>query len=156
MNASNKTRHARRRARARGFTMIELMVVAAIISILAAIAIPNYRNYIDRARVTAMLAELSGGKAGVESLLMEGTLGPVITPAEVGLNSPTELCPTLTLTTYIKPGQRRVKMYCASHKGAEVELWYSTTDGWSCNALSAVRPHTWAPANCSPYFSELP
>lgn len=155
MNASNRTRHARRRARARGFTLIELMVVAAIISILAAIAIPNYRNYVERARLTAMVAELSGGKAGVESLLMEGHLGPVITPAEVGLNSPTELCPRLTLTTYIRPGQRRVKMYCGGESGA-VELWYSTTSGWSCNAIGMVKPYTWAPANCSPYFQENP
>lgn len=132
------------------------MVVAAIISILAAIAIPNYRNYTERARITAMIAELSGGKAGVESLLMEGHLGPVITPAEVGLNSPTELCPKLTLTTYIKPGQRRVKMYCGGIGGAAVELWYSTTDGWSCNVNTLVNPYNWAPANCSPYFHEHP
>lgn len=155
MNASSRTRHARRRAGARGFTLIELMVVAAIISILAAIAIPNYKNYIQRARITAMLAELSGGKPGVESLLMEGHLGPVITPAEVGLNSPTELCPRLTLTTYIRPGQRRVKMYCGGDSGA-VELWYSTTSGWSCNAISSVKPYTWAPANCKAGFEEHP
>jgi len=143
-------------ARARGFTLIELMVVVAIISVLAAIAIPNYRNYTARARVTAMLAELSGGKVGVESLLMEGHLGPVITPAEVGLNSPTELCPTLTLTTYIQPGRRRVKMYCGGQGGGAVELWYSSTGGWTFNAISSVRPDTWAPEGCSPYFNEVP
>jgi len=155
MHLQNKRRPHQSALRARGFTLIELMVVAAIISILAAIAIPNYKNYIQRARITAMLAELSGGKPGVESLLMEGQLGPVITPAEVGLNSPTELCPRLTLTTYIRPGQRRVKMYCGGESGA-VELWYSTTTGWSCNAISSVKPYTWAPANCSPYFEEHP
>ena len=74
-------RQGYRSTRARGFTLVELMVVVAILSILAAIAIPSYRNYTERARVTAMVAELSGGKAGVESLLMEGPLGPVIPPA---------------------------------------------------------------------------
>lgn len=156
MNASNRTTYARRRAGARGFTLIELMVVAAIISILAAIAIPNYRNYTERARITAMVAELSGGKAGVESLLMEGQLGPVITPEEVGLNTPTELCRNVTLTTYMRPGQRRVKLSCVGRTGGEVELWYSSTTGWSCNAISMVKPYTWAPANCSPYFQAHP
>lgn len=113
-------------------------------------------NYTDRARVTAMLAELSGGKAGVESLLMEGQLGPVITAAEVGLNSPTELCPRLTLTTYIRPGERRVKMYCGGKGSAAVELWYSSNGGWTCNAVSLVNPYTWAPEGCNAGFNEHP
>lgn len=149
-------RQGYRSTRARGFTLVELMVVVAILSILAAIAIPSYRNYTERARVTAMVAELSGGKAGVESLLMEGPLGPVITPAEVGLNSPTELCPKLTLTTYIQPGQRRVKMYCGGKGTVAVELWYSSNGGWTCNAISMVNPYDWAPEGCNWSFNENP
>ncbi len=70
-----------------GFTLIELMIVVAIIGILAAIAIPAYQDYTIRAQVSEGLNLSGGAKAAVSEFFMDQGVYPA-TNVVAGIEAP--------------------------------------------------------------------
>ncbi|MEO8021002.1 pilin [Polaromonas sp.] len=78
-----------KRSMQQGFTLIELMIVVAIIGILAAVALPAYQDYTVRAKVSEVVLAASGGKTAVAEAFQ--TLGHMPSLGSEGItnqNSP--------------------------------------------------------------------
>ena len=138
-----------------GFTLIELMIVVAIIGILAAVALPAYQDYTNRAKMSEVIGFAAAAKTAVsECLISSGDPTDCDTNAEVGLDTATNISSDyvsqLAVTT---GGQIRVTVTGTGVTGLDTSvLAYTPAAGangisWTCGTPTAAN-YKYLPQNC--------
>ena len=135
-----------------GFTLIELMIVVAIIGILAAIAIPAYRNYIIRTQISEGLTLATAAKSTVSEYYMERGSWPD-NNAEAGLADKHDIKGSYTEHMSVEDNVIEIKYgYDSSLDifNEKIELTATARGGsveWSCTSTGEIDPDH-LPSSC--------